>query len=113
MNRKPKSIENHYMDSLTINLSSLQSFLKNHLISQTESETVIGMISNYYHKNTEIILKNCENDWTKLENFSSPLILFIKCIDKIVNNNKTIGLSSKCIFILQSFLKSLESWMIW
>lgn len=113
MNRKPKSIQNHYIDSLAINLSSLRSFLKDHFVSQTESEAVINIIADHYYKKTEIILKNCENDWTQLENFSSPLILFIECIDKVVKNKKTMELSSKCLFILQSFLKSLESWMIW
>ncbi len=113
MTRKPKSILCHYEDSLIINSTNLKSFLINHSISSIESENIVNLLSQYYDQKVDMILKVCDDDeWTKLESFSSPLILFICCIDKIITNNE-ITLSEKAITILQSFLTSLEPWMIW
>ncbi len=113
MTRKPKSIYCHYADSLIINCTNLKYFLKNHSISSIESENIVNLLSCYYNEKVNIILKVCDNNnWSKLESFSSPLILFICCIDKIITNCDVI-LSDKSRSILQSFLKSLESWMIW
>lgn len=113
MTRQPKSIQNHYADSLFVNSTNLKSFLITHSISAVESENMVILISKCYNQNVDTILKTCNNDWTKVESFSSPLILFIQCIDKIINNNDQIVISLKCKSILQSFLDSLESWMLW
>jgi hypothetical protein len=113
MTRKPKSIYCHYADSLIINSTNLKSFLKNNSISSIESENIVNLLSCYYNEKVNIIVKACDNNnWSKLESFSSPLILFICCIDKIIANNNVV-LSNKSRNILQSFLTSLESWMIW
>lgn len=112
MTRKPKSIQNHYTDSFTINFSSLQHLLNNSQISFSELEHISLLISTCYTNKIEIILKSCGENWSKLESFSSPLILFIQCIDKVVND-RSVNMSLECRLILKSFLKSLESWMIW
>ncbi len=113
MTRKPKSIYSHYKDSLIINSDNLKSFLINHSVSSIESENIVNLLAQYYDQKVDIILKVCnDNNWAKLESFSSPLILFICCIDKVITNNE-ITLSEKSRSILQSFLTSLESWMIW
>ena len=48
-----------------------------------------------------IILKICNEDdkWAKLESFSSPLILFVSCIDEIFINNKIILSKKSQIYI--------------
>ncbi len=113
MTRKPKSILCHYEDSLIINSTNLKSFLINHSVSYVETENIVNLLFQYYDYKVDMILKVCDDDeWTKLESFSSPLILFIYCIDKIITNNE-ITLSEKAITILQSFSTSLEPWMIW
>lgn len=113
MTRKPKSILCHYKDSLLINSTTLKSFLITHSVSYVETENIVNLLFQYYDQKLDIILKVCDDDeWTKLESFSSPLILFVCCIDKIITNNE-ITLSEKSIAILQSFLISLEPWMIW
>lgn len=113
MNRRPKSIHCHYRDSFIINSNSFKSFLINNSVPCVELNNIVNLLSQYYNQKVDVILEVCDDDnWTKLESFSSPLILFICCIDKIVTN-KEIILSQKSKHILQSFLRSLESWMIW
>jgi hypothetical protein len=113
MTRKPKSIHCHYKDSLIINSNNLKSFLINHSVSYGETENIVDLLSMYYDQKVDVILNACnDDDWTKLESFCSPLILFIRCIDKVIANNEII-LSKKSLSILKSFLQSLESWMIW
>ena len=111
---KPKSIYCHYKDSLIINSSNLKSFLLYHSVSFEESEKIIHSLSYYYNQKVDEILKICNDHdkWAKLESFPSPLILFVSCINEIFINNK-IMLSKESQIILNSFLKSLESWMIW
>ena len=113
MSRRPKSIHCHYRDSFIINSNNLKSFLVNNSIPLVELNNVVNLLSQYYNQKVDVILEGCDDDnSTKLESFYSPLILFICCIDKIVTN-KEIVLSQKSKHILQSFLRSLESWMIW
>ena len=113
MTRKPKSIQCHYKDSLIINSNFLKSFLMNHSVSCVETENIVDLLSKYYDQKVDIILNACsDDDWTKLESFSSPLILFVRCIDKVITDSE-ITLSKKSLSILKSFLLSLESWMVW
>ena len=113
MTRKPKSIHCHYRDSFIINSNNLKSFLINNSVPCVELNHIVNMLSQYYNQKVDVILEVCDDDnWTKLESFSSPLILFIRCIDKVIANNEII-LSTKSLSILKSFLQSLESWMIW
>jgi len=113
MTRKPKSIYCHYEDSLIINSTNLKSFLKNNSISSIESENIVNLLSCYYNEKVNIIVKVCDNNnWSKLESFSSPLILFVRCIDKVITDSE-ITLSKKSLSILKSFLLSLEPWMTW
>ncbi len=112
MTRKSKSIYCHYHDSLNVNSNTLKSFLNNYSVPLSESENIINLISNYYNKKVETIVNSCNNNWTNLESFYSPLVLFIDCIDKVVKENELL-LSKKSQKILQSFTMSMESWMIW
>jgi hypothetical protein len=112
MIRKPKSIYCHYKDSLIINSTNLKSFLISHSVSLLESKNIVDLLSYYYNQKVELIMKACDNEWAKLESFTSPLILFIFCISKVINSTQ-ITLSKKSRTILQSFLISLECWMIW
>ena len=113
MTRKPKSIHCHYKDSLIINSNSLKSFLINRSVSYVEAENIVDLLSLHYDQKVDIILNACnDDDWTKLESFCSPLILFIRCIDKVITDDEII-LSKKSLSVLKSFLLSLESWMVW
>lgn len=112
MTRIPKSIKSHYVDSFTINLENLRSFLSSHDISESESEGVSEIVSRSFYQKMDNILEQCGDDWTKLESFSSPLIIFVQCIDELLNESK-LNISTECRFILNSFVKTLESWMIW
>ena len=112
MTRKPKSIYCHYHDSLHVNSNTLKSFLNNYSVPLSESEGIINSISSIYNKKVETIVSDCNNNWTNLESFYSPLVLFIDCIDKVVKENELI-LSKKSQKILQSFTMSMESWMMW
>ena len=112
MTRVPKSIKNHYVDSFLINSENLKSFLSSHEISNTELEDVSFTISKLYNQKVDTILESCGNDWTRLDSASSPLILFVQCIDELLCEGR-LDISSRCRFILNSFSKTLESWMIW
>jgi hypothetical protein len=112
MTRVPKSIKNHYIDSFLINSENLKSFLSSHEISNFELEYVSITISKLYNQKVDDILTSCGNDWTRLDSASSPLILFVRCIDELLSANN-LDISSRCRFILNSFSKTLESWMNW
>ena len=112
MTRVPKSIKNHYVDSFLINSDNLRSFLSSHKISNSELEDVLFTISTLYSQKVDAILELCGNDWTRLDSASSPLILFVQCIDELLREDHS-NISSRCRFILNSFSKTLESWMIW
>ncbi|WP_222424976.1 hypothetical protein [Candidatus Nitrosocosmicus arcticus] len=112
MTRVPKSIKNHYIDSFNINSENLKSFLSSHQISNSELEDVSFTISKLYNQKVDEILESCGNDWTRLDSASSPLILFVQCIDELLREDN-LDISSRCRFILNSFSKTLESWMIW
>ena len=112
MTRVPKSIKNHYVDSFLINSDNLRSFLSSHEISNPELEDVPFTISKLYNQKMEAILESCGNDWARLDSASSPLILFVQIIDELLREDH-LNISSRCRFILNSFSKTLESWMIW
>ena len=112
MTRVPKSIKNHYVDSFLINSDNLRSFLSSHKISNSELEDVLFTISTLYSQKVDAILELCGNDWARLDSASSPLILFVQCIDELLREDH-LNISSQCRFILNSFSKTLESWMIW
>jgi hypothetical protein len=112
MTRVPKSIKNHYIDSFIINSENLKSFLSSHEISNPELEDVSITISKLYNQKVDDILASCGNDWTRLDSASSPLILFVQCIDELLSANN-LNITSRCRFILNSFSKTLESWMNW
>jgi hypothetical protein len=111
MTRVPKSIKNHYIDSFTINSENLKSFLSSHEISNSELEIVLSIVSKLYNQKVDDILASCGSDWARLDSASSPLILFVQCIDELLSDH--LDISSRCRFILNSFSKTLESWMIW
>ena len=112
MTRVPKSIKNHYVDSFLINSENLKSFLSSHEISNSELEYVSFTISKLYNQKMEAILESCGNDWARLDSAPSPLILFVQCINELLREDHS-NISSRCRFILNSFSKTLESWMIW
>lgn len=112
MTRVPKSIKNHYIDSFIINSENLKSFLSSHEISNSELEDVSITISKLYNQKVDDILASCGNDWTRLDSASSPLILFVQCIDELLCADN-LDITSRCRFILNSFSKTLESWMNW
>ncbi len=112
MTRVPKSIKNHYIDSFIINSENLKSFLSSHEISNSELEDVSITISKLYNQNVDDILASCGNDWTRLDSASSPLILFVQCIDELLCADN-LDITSRCRFILNSFSKTLEPWMNW
>lgn len=112
MTRTPKSIKSHYVDSFAVNLENLKSFLSSHNVSRSESDKVSQLISKTYNQKIDSILEQCGDDWTKLESFSSPLIIFVQCIGELLDVVPS-SISAECRFILNSFVKTLESWMIW
>jgi hypothetical protein len=112
MNLKPKSIKSHYDDSIIINSNNLKAILEKNLVDPIEINLIVSLLLECYKKRVDTISKECLDDWNRLESFSSPLILFILCIGKVLNNNQN-PLSKKSKSILHSFLNSLESWMIW
>jgi hypothetical protein len=112
MTRVPKSIKNHYIDSFIINSENLKSFLSSHAISNSELEDVSFTISKLYSQKVDDILASCGEDWTRLDSASSPLILFVQCIDELLCADN-FDITSRCRFILNSFSKTLESWMNW
>lgn len=112
MTRLPKSIKSHYIDSFETNLENLRTFLHRRKIPRYESEEVCSLISMIYNQKVDYILATCEDDWSKLEPFSSPLIIFVQCMGELLADQDHHNISSECRLILNSYTKTLESWMI-
>jgi len=112
MTRLPKSIKSHYIDSFVINLENLRTILHHRKIQRCESQEVCLLISKIYNQKVDYILTSCGDDWNKLEPFSSPLIIFVQCIEELLGQDHST-ISSECRLILNSYTKTLESWMIW
>jgi len=112
MTRLPKSIKSHYIDSFVINLENLRTFLQQRKIQRYESEGVCLLISKIYNYKVNYLLTTCGDDWNKLEHFSSPLVIFVQCIGELLGQDNP-NISSECRIILNSYTKTLESWMIW
>ena len=112
MTRLPKSIKSHYIDSFEANLENLRTFLHRRKIQRYESEEVCLLISKIYNQKVNYILASCEDDWSKLEPFSSPLIICVKSIGELLDQGHP-NILSECRLILNSYTKTLESWMIW
>ena len=112
MTRLPKSIKSHYTDSFLINLENLRTFLHQCKIERYEYEEVCLLISEIYNHKVNYLLTSCGDDWNKLELFSSPLIIFVQSIGELLGQGH-LNLSPECNLILNSYTKTLESWMIW
>lgn len=105
---RPKETRDIYVDSLSINSSTLESQLAAKSVSRSEIEKVLTFIDAWYMQRLEGIVSECDKDMMALERVPSPLRLFIDCL---AESAKALQLSPQSHELVQRYVSSWEDWM--
>ena len=105
---KPKSTREIYIESLSVNSTSIEKQLAEELVSTEEIRSVLNFVSEVYIRDVERIVTLCDKDMTALEYVSSPLKLFVDCLAQA---QKSLSLSSRARRLFQRYTSAWEDWM--
>ena len=105
---KPKSTREIYIDSLSINSTSIEKQLAEELVPTEEIRNILNFVSEIYLRDVERIVTLCDKDMTALEYVSSPLKLFVDCLAQA---QKSLSLSSPSRRLFQRYISAWEDWM--
>ncbi len=105
---KPKSTREIYIESLSINSTSIKKQLAEELVPTEEIRSLLNFVSEMYLREVERIVTLCDKDMTALENVSSPLKLFVDCLAQA---QKSLSLSSPARRLFQRYTSAWENWM--
>jgi hypothetical protein len=105
---KPKSTREIYIESLSINSTSIEKQLGEELVPTEEIRSLLNFVSEMYLGEVERIVTLCDKDMTALEYVSSPLKLFVDCLAQA---QKSLSLSSAARRLFQRYTSAWENWM--
>ncbi len=105
---KPKSTREIYIESLSINSTSIEKQLADELVPTEEIRSLLNFVSEMYLRDVERIVTLCDKDVTALEYVPSPLKLFIDCLTQA---QKSLSLSSPARRLFQRYTSAWEDWM--
>ncbi len=105
---KPKSTEDIYVDSLSVNSASLERQLIEQSVPSAEIKNIIQTVSKQYSETVEGIVEECEKDMMVLEQVPSPLELFIVCLTQTCNS---LNLSPQARTLIHHYANAWEDWM--
>lgn len=105
---KPKSTREIYIESLSINSSSIQKQLADESVLSDEISSLIDFVSKAYRENVDRIVKLCDKDIMALEYVPSPLKLFVDCL---AHAQKSLILSPPARRLIQQYTSAWEDWM--
>lgn len=105
---KPKSTREIYIESLSINSTSIEKQLADELVPTEEIRSLLNFVSEMYLRDVERIVTLCDKDMTALEYVPSPLKLFIDCLTQA---QKSLSLSSPARRLFQHYTSAWEDWM--
>ena len=105
---KPKSTREIYIESLSINSTSIEKQLADELVATEEIRSLLNFVSEMYLRDVERIVTLCDKDMTALEYVPSPLKLFVDCLAQA---QKSLSLSSPVRRLFQHYTSAWEDWM--
>jgi hypothetical protein len=105
---KPKSTREIYIESLSINSTSIEKQLADQSVLTEESWSILDFVSKIYRENVEGIVLLCDKDMMALEHVPSPLKLFVDCLAQVQNS---LSLSSPASRLIQRYAAAWEDWM--
>jgi hypothetical protein len=105
---KPKSTREIYIESLSINSTSIEKQLADESVPTEEIRSILDFVSEIYLREVERIVTLCNKDMTALEYVSSPLKLFVDCLAQA---QKSLSLSSPAHRLFQRYTSAWENWM--
>ena len=105
---KPKSTREIYIESLSINSTSVKKQLADQSVPTEEIRSILDFVSEIYLRDVERIVTLCDKDMTALEYVSSPLKLFVDCLAQA---QKSLSLSSPARKLFQRYASAWENWM--
>ena len=105
---KPRSTRDIYVESFSVNSSSLEKQLADQTVPSSEIKGIIGAASKMYHENVDRIVEECDRDMMALERVPSPLKLFVGCLAHV---QKSMDLSQPARALLHKYTSTWEDWM--
>jgi hypothetical protein len=105
---KPKSTREIYIESLSINSTSIEKQLADQSVLTEEIWSILDFVSKIYRENVERIVLLCDKDMMALEHVPSPLKLFVDCLAQVQN---LLSLSSPASRLIQRYAAAWEDWM--
>jgi hypothetical protein len=105
---KPKSTREIYIESLSINSTSIEKQLAEELVPTEEIRSILNFVSEMYLRDVERIVTLCDKDMTALEYVPSPLKLFVDCL---TSAQKSLSLSTPASRLMQQYTSAWEDWM--
>lgn len=108
MSHKPKPVQDHYVESFSINSKDLSKRLKEKSVSEEEIKRIVDLVSDPYFEKVQEIVAECNKDMMALERVPSPLKLFVDCVGLA---RKSIGSESSASALLEKYALAWEDWM--
>jgi hypothetical protein len=105
---KPKATRDIYVESLSVNSSSLEKQLAEQSVQPSEIRNIVNTISKMYNENVDKIVQECDKDMIALEHAPSPLKLFIDCLAKA---QESLNISPPARELVQRYMSAWEDWM--
>ena len=105
---KPRATRDIYVESFSVNSSSLEKQLVEQSVMQNEIKGIIDAAGRMYSENVDAIVEQCERDMMALERVPSPLKLFVDCLARV---QKSMDLSQPARALLHKYTSAWEDWM--
>ena len=105
---KPKDTKDIYVDSLSVNSSTLEKQLAGKEVSRDEIDKILTSVAGRYAQRLQGIVQECEQDMMALERVPSPLRLFIECL---AESSNSLSLSSSSRKLIEHYESAWEDWM--
>ncbi|HXV46563.1 MAG TPA: hypothetical protein VD736_07820 [Nitrososphaera sp.] len=105
---RPKSTRDIYVESLSVNSTSLEKQLAEQSVPPREIKSIMAAVSRAYNENVDRIVKESDREVTALERVPSPLKLFIDCL---ADAQKSMNLSEQSRALIERYTSAWEDWM--
>ena len=105
---RPRATRDIYVESFSVNSSSLEKQLADQPVPQSEIKSIIDAVGRMYLEGVDRIVVECDRDMMALEHVPSPLKLFVDCLGSV---QKSMNLSQPARALLQRYTSAWEYWI--
>jgi hypothetical protein len=106
--QRPRATRDIYVESFSVNSSSLEKQLADQPVSPSEIKSIIDAVGSMYLESVDRIVEECDRDMMALEHVSSPLKLFVDCLGSV---QESMSLSQPARALLKLYTSAWEDWM--